>query len=85
MQVLDPAETALPYQGRIRFRGTESDGDVLIPRTESVRDAYAHRLKAQQDALADMCVKAGFGFSVHHTDHTPETALLTLYTALANR
>ena len=34
MQILDPAETALPYQGRIRFRGTESEGDVLIPRTE---------------------------------------------------
>ncbi|HVY16772.1 MAG TPA: DUF58 domain-containing protein [Rhodopila sp.] len=85
MQVLDPAETALPYQGRIRFRGTESEGDVLIPRTESVRDAYAQRLKAQQDSLADICAKAGFGFGIHHTDHAPETALLTLYSALANR
>jgi len=85
MQILDPAETALPYQGRIRFRGLEKDGDVLIPRTESVRDAYAQRLKAQQDGLAEICATAGFGFGVHHTDRTPETALLTLYTALADR
>jgi uncharacterized protein (DUF58 family) len=85
MQILDPAETALPYQGRIRFRGTEREGDVLIPRTESVRDAYAQRLKAQQDGLSEICATAGFGFGVHHTDHTPETALLTLYTALADR
>jgi uncharacterized protein (DUF58 family) len=85
MQVLDPAETALPYQGRVRFRGTESDGDALVPRVESVRDAYAQRLKAQQDGLAAICATAGFGFGIHRTDQPPEMALLSLYTALATR
>ena len=85
MQVLDPAETALPYQGRIRFRGVEKDGDALVPRVESVRDAYAERLKAQQEGLASICATAGFGFGVHRTDHPPETALLTVYRALADR
>ena len=85
LQILDPAETALPYQGRIRFRGMESDGDALIPRVESIREAYAQRLKAQQDGLAAICATAGFGFGVHHTDHSPEMALLTLYTGLASR
>jgi uncharacterized protein (DUF58 family) len=85
LQILDPAETALPYQGRIRFHGTESEGHTLIPRVESVRDAYAERLKAQQDGLARICVTAGFGFGVHRTDHPPEMALLTLYQALAAR
>jgi uncharacterized protein (DUF58 family) len=85
MQILDPAETALPYQGRVRFRGLESDGDALIPRVESVRDTYAARLLAQQDGLASICGTAGFGFGVHHTDHPPEMALLTLYQALAAR
>jgi uncharacterized protein (DUF58 family) len=85
LQILDPAETALPYQGRVRFRGLEHDGDALIPRVESVRDAYAERLKAQQDGLASICTTAGFGFGVHRTDHPPEMALLTLYQALAAR
>ena len=85
LQILDPAETVLPYQGRVRFRGTESDGDALIPRVESVRDAYGQRLKAQQDGLAAICSTAGFGFGVHRTDHPPEMALLTLYQALAAR
>jgi uncharacterized protein (DUF58 family) len=85
LQILDPAETALPYQGRVRFRGMEHDGDALIPRVESVRDAYAQRLKAQQDGLASICATAGFGFGVHRTDHPPEMALLTLYQALAPR
>ena len=85
LQILDPAETALPYHGRVRFRGMESDGDALIPRVESVREAYAERLKAQQDGLAAICATAGFGFGVHRTDHPPEMALLTLYQALAAR
>lgn len=83
MQILDPAETDLPYTGRIRFRGVEHDGDTLIPRAESVRTAYAERLKAQQDGLARICATAGFGFGIHRTDHPPEMALLTLYQALA--
>jgi uncharacterized protein (DUF58 family) len=85
LQILDPAETELPYQGRIRFRGVENDGDALIPRTESVRDAYAARLRAQQEGIAAMCASAGFGFGVHRTDHPPELALLTLYSALGAR
>ncbi|WP_428484736.1 DUF58 domain-containing protein [Rhodopila sp.] len=85
LQILDPAEADLPYRGRIRFRGLERDGDTLVPRVESVRDAYAQRLKAQQQELASLCATVGFGFGVHHTDHTPETALLTIYAALAAR
>ena len=85
LQILDPAETALPYQGRIRFRGLESEGDAMIPRVESIRQAYAERLKAQQDGVASICAAAGFGFGVHRTDHPPELALLTLYQALAAR
>jgi len=85
LQILDPAETLLPYTGRIRFRGLEREGDTLIPRVEAVRDAYARRLKAQQEGLAAICTAAGFGFGIHRTDHPPETALLTLYAALGVR
>jgi uncharacterized protein (DUF58 family) len=85
LQILDPAEAVLPYRGRIRFRGLERDGDTLVPRVESVRDAYARRLQAQQDELASICGTVNFGFGVHHTDHPPEMALLTLYAALAAR
>ena len=82
LQVLDPAEAALPYQGRILFRGLENDGEALIPRVEAIRDAYAHALQAQQAGLSAICAAAGFGFGVHLTDRSPEAALLGLYTAL---
>ena len=82
LQVLDPAETTLPYDGRVRFHGLEGERDALIPRVETVRDRYRGRLKAQQEGLAAMCTAAGFGFGIHRTDHAPELALLTMFNAL---
>jgi uncharacterized protein (DUF58 family) len=83
LQVLDPAETLLPYSGRVRFLGLEREADTLIARVESVRDEYAKRLAAHQEGLAAVAGAAGFTFSIHRTDNGPETALLGLYTSLA--
>ena len=83
LQVLDPAETELPYRGRVRFRGLEREADTLVPRVESVRDGYATALAAQQDGLRTLCTAAGWRFGVHRTDGTAEAALLALYTALS--
>jgi uncharacterized protein (DUF58 family) len=85
LQILDPAEAVLPYDGRVRFRGLEREADALIPRVQNVRSAYADQLQAQQEGLSTIARAAGFGFSVHHTDQPPETALLSLYQALAAR
>jgi uncharacterized protein (DUF58 family) len=82
MQVLDPAEATLPYDGRVRFQGLEGERDTLIPRVEAIRGMYRDRLKRQQEGLSAICSAAGFGFGVHRTDQAPEAALLTLYTAL---
>ncbi len=83
LQVLDPAEVMLPYQGRVRFQGMSDGQSTLIPRVEGVRAQYAERLAAQQRGLAALCAAAGWGFSVHRTDQPPEAALLALYTSLA--
>ncbi len=83
VQILDPAEAALPFRGRIRFVGVEQDGETLVPRAEGVREAYAGRLAAHQAGLAAIAAAAGFTFGVHRTDQPPEAALLRLYTALA--
>ncbi len=83
VQVLDPAEALLPYSGRVRFEGVRHGPQTLIPRVEGIREAYVKRLAAQQAGLAAICAAAGFGFSIHRTDNSPEAALLALYTALA--
>lgn len=87
LQVLDPAEALLPYEGRVRFAwhgdGRSGGLETLIPRVEGVREAYAERLAAQQEGLASICAAARWGFSIHRTDHPPEAALLALYAALS--
>ncbi len=83
VMVLDPAELALPYGGRVRFHGLEGEADAVIPRVEGVRDAYASALARQQEGLRAICEAAGFGFAMHRTDDPPETALLALWMALS--
>lgn len=83
VQVMDPAEESLPFSGRTRFLGLESEGEMTVGRAESLRPAYAERLAAHRDALRGMARAAGWTFFLHHTDRPAEEALLTLYMALA--
>ena len=83
LQVLDPAEEALPFSGRVLFKGMEGEGEVLFGRVESVREDYQKALVAHRQGLADLAASVGWTFALHHTDRPPETALLALYLALA--
>ncbi len=83
LQILDPAEETLPYDGRVEFEGFEGEDELLVPRVEAVRTAYLERLHAHQDGLAALARAAGWSFAVHRTDRPPQTALLGLWGALA--
>ena len=82
LQVLDPAELELPYAGRVRFRGVEGDGEALISRVETVRGEYGAALQARLSGLRALAAAQGFTVGLHRTDHPPEPALLSLFTAL---
>ncbi|OYQ36015.1 DUF58 domain-containing protein [Niveispirillum lacus] len=83
VQVLDPGEETLPYAGRVRFKGLEGEGSLLVPRVDGVRDAYRERLAAQRDGLAGIARAAGWTLTLHRTDKPPQMALLSLWTALS--
>ncbi len=87
VQVLDPAEMALPFNGRVRFRemagDAASDSDALIPRVEAIRPAYLEALARQQEALAELARSRGWEFMVHSTAAPPEEPLRILHTRLA--
>ncbi len=83
LQILDPAEETLPFEGRVRFEGVEDNDEVLISRVERVREDYAARLAAHREGLATIVRPVGWSFATHRTDRPPHTALLALYTALA--
>lgn len=84
LQILDPAEEDLPYDGHVKFSGLEREGDHTIRRVEAVRDAYHARLAAQKEGLARIAQSVGWTWRAHRTDRPPETALLSLYMAMAD-
>ncbi len=84
LQVLDPAEVAMPFQGRRRFLGMEDEGDLLVGRAESLRLGYLKRLAELQDELSMFARRADWYFSVHSTDGPAQPALLGLYSAIAD-
>ena len=83
VQILDPAEESLPYRGRVRFAGMEGEAETIMGRVESVRDSYRERLLAHREAIRELARRAGWGYTLHHTDRPAQAALLPLYTALA--
>ncbi len=82
VQVLDPAEIEMPFDGRNRFLGLEAEGDLLVGRSEQLREPYLRRLAELQTQLADLARLAGWTYAIHRTDHTPQSVLLALYMVL---
>jgi len=85
VQILDPAEDALPFRGRIRFAGLEGEGDTLLGRVESVRGDYLDLLRAHRAALSDLVRGIGWTFGFHLTERPPESALLALHRVLTEK
>ena len=82
LQILDPAEETLPFNGRVRFEGLEGESPVLVSRVESLRDAYTERLAQHREGLAAIARAAHWSFATHRTDRPPQQALLALYNIL---
>ncbi|HMD62356.1 MAG TPA: DUF58 domain-containing protein [Stellaceae bacterium] len=83
LQITDPAEEDLPFDGRIRFEGVEEREEVLIPRVESIRDDYFARFRRHREGLAAIAGAVGWSLGFHRTDRPPHLALLALFAALA--
>ena len=83
VQILDPAESDLPFRGRTRFEGMEEEGSALIGRVEGVRTKYRQSMEGLQADLREIASATGWYYQVHSTDRPPEGALLDLFTALA--
>ena len=85
IQILDPAEETLPYEGRTEFLASEGGQSWIADRAESLRARYQARLKAHRDELQALAVRLGWTFMVHHTDRPPTEPLLSLIMRLEGR
>ena len=84
VQILDPAEEELPFDGHVKFEGLEAEGQHTIRRVEAVRAAYGARLAAQKEGLNRLARPANWTVHLHRTDRSPQTVLLSLYLAMAD-
>ena len=85
IQVLDPAEEDLPFNGRTEFEDVETNLKMLARRAEALKGAYRDRLKALQMTLAQACRRQDWTFAMHRTDRPPQGALLAAYEALSSQ
>ncbi|MCE9524107.1 MAG: DUF58 domain-containing protein [Alphaproteobacteria bacterium] len=83
IQVLDPAEEDLPFDGRTEFEDVESKLRMLARRAESLRDAYRGRLAGLRTELSQACRRQDWTFAGHRTDRPPQGALLAAYAAIS--
>jgi uncharacterized protein (DUF58 family) len=82
IQVLDPAEEDLPFDGRTEFQDVEARTKMLARRAETLRVAYRDRLDGLRTGLAQACRRQDWTFASHRTDRPAQAALLAAYAAL---
>ncbi|HFD15093.1 MAG TPA: DUF58 domain-containing protein [Rhodospirillales bacterium] len=83
LQITDPAEEELPFEGRVLFEGPEAEGRHLIGNVREIRSRYRRLFGAHRDRLRQLCLARGWNFAVHRTDRAAAAGLLTLYQMLA--
>ncbi|MEO1192799.1 MAG: DUF58 domain-containing protein [Pseudomonadota bacterium] len=83
VQIYDPAEAALPFEGRVRFEGLEAEGRWLAPRAEALRGAYVERFQQHQAGLAALAASLNWQFHALPSDRPAAAGLAGLQAALA--
>ena len=78
VQVLDPAEETLAYEGRVEFRAPEGAERWIADRVETLRGVYQQKLADHRARIEEAARRIGWSFLVHHTDRPAAEPLLTL-------
>jgi uncharacterized protein (DUF58 family) len=78
VEIVDPAEETLPYEGRTEFLSPDGGQRWVADRVQSLRTRYRARLEAHRAELVELTQRLGWSFLVHHTDRSPAEPLLAL-------
>jgi uncharacterized protein (DUF58 family) len=82
VQIIDPAEEDFPFTGRARFEARTVRDTAVLGRAETVKANYRKRYDAHSEAVGQFARRVGWSFLRHRTDHSPATALISLYGAI---
>ncbi len=73
VQVLDPAELNLPYQGRIKFNGLKET--QTINNVSAVKAAYSKRIEGHLKSIRSLCEEKSWQHIIHSTATDPKETL----------
>ena len=83
IQILDPAEIDLPYDGRAMFETPhEKNQRELVNNVASIRAAYNARTAAHIKAVKNIAHDCGWNYVLHSTDRDIKDTLLEIWTTL---
>jgi uncharacterized protein (DUF58 family) len=85
VQVLDPAEAQLPYEGRIELRDAAGEHRELLRNASSAAETYALRFQAHQEGLRQVATHLGGTLVTCGTEEAASPALLAIWHALASQ
>lgn len=83
LQILDPAEESLHFTGRVRLRGLEQEGEMLLPDAQSLQQPYQRAVADHRRGLQSLAQQFGWQFGLHHSDQPARAGLIHLHAALS--
>jgi uncharacterized protein (DUF58 family) len=84
VQVADPAEETLPYDGRVEFLGLDIAQKFLASKTENLREKYMAAYQVQRETVKQLAQRLGWSFTLHRTDQPLTKCLLALHAKVSN-
>ncbi|MDE2384615.1 MAG: DUF58 domain-containing protein [Alphaproteobacteria bacterium] len=85
VQMNDPAEESLPYEGRVEFVGLGEALRFRANKVAALRSSYAMAFLEQREAVRAIARSIGWTFTVHHTDKPLTSTVLALYHLMGAR
>jgi uncharacterized protein (DUF58 family) len=85
VQIADPAEESLPYDGRNEFLGLDTAAKYIARKTENLREDYQKAYVQHRQFLKDLARSLGWTFTVHRTDEAPMRCILPLHTHISGQ
>ncbi len=85
VQIADPAEETLPYDGRVEFLGLDGPQRFLAPKTENFRERYTAAYASQRESVRQLAGRLGWSFTVHRTDQPLIKCLLALHARVSDQ
>lgn len=85
VQIADPAEETLPYDGRVEFLGLDTSARFLATKTENLRERYSAAYSAQRESVRQIANRLGWSFTIHRTDQPLTKCLLALHSRVSDQ